>query len=612
MAPSRTGFLHGVASFDPLPDSVLIWTRLTVLNPSDVVEIHWEVSDAQDFANVVASGRAVTDEGHDWTVTVDVTGLQPATRYFYRFASGKLRSPMGITKTAGQGRLDELVFASVSCANWAFGHFHVYDLLTRVDGLDFVLHCGDYCYEYEKRFYPSARFMARHGLRPKHRCTSLQDYRQRYACYRTDPALQELHRRVPFIAVYDDHEIADSAHTQASRGGAEDVNGNNKEWERQKHEAVKAFIEWVPVRGASHDKIDLAACHRTFQFGDLATLMLVENRISNRSPPVDLPETEFYKQTAQKELSKWDNGAIQAARSDLLRQLADPGRQMIGPEQLQDVAEAVQQSVGAGVPWQIFCSQTVFSQIRAPKLLETVHLQPRLLASICKKALGVATNVKRAGKEGAEQARMYLGMGKYGVPMNPDAYDGYAAEREKLLRIFSLAGSNPVVLAGDSHNAWCHEIMDSTGSRLGVEFDAPAVTSIGAFEDIYSRFVEKVGWLARLFPLWLFTPWLEDALAAANPDTLRYSDLDHRGCILFHVTKAKWHAEFHFVNDVSKKKYRSFCGGVFDAEAGARGRVKKGVRYMTIDGEIPRMEKSKRAYLLRGVREVSRSTPDRW
>lgn len=129
---------------------------------------------------------------------------------------------------------------------------------------------------------------------------------------------------------------------------------------------------------------------------------------------------------------QWDNGAIQAARADLLCQLADPGRQMIGPEQLQDVAEAVEQSggwhiavesprrcrtlpcrcsgvplkqhcaavmrkepdlpllllpslaVGAGVPWQIFCSQTVISQIRAPKLLETVHLQPRLLASICK------------------------------------------------------------------------------------------------------------------------------------------------------------------------------------------------------------------------------------
>lgn len=494
MAPkSSTGFLHGVASFDPLPDSVLIWTRLTPGSPAEVVEVGWEVSASQDFAAVSASGTCVTDETYDWTVTVDVGGLQPASRYFYRFASGKLRSPMGITKTAGRGRLDELVFASVSCANWAFGHFHVYDLLTRVDGLDFVLHCGDYCYEYEKGMYPSPRFVARHGLRPKHRCTSLQDYRQRYACYRTDPALQELHRRVPFIAVWDDHEVADSAHTQ----GSEEFDGDRSRWEKQKHAAVQAFIEWVPLRGASHDKIDLAACHRTFQFGDLATLMLVENRVSNRSPPVDMPATDFYKLTAQTNMSQWDSEAIRAARTDLLQQLADPGRRLIGPGQLQDVAEAVEQSVRAGVPWQVLCSQTVFSQIRAPKLLETVHLQPRLLASICKKALGLATSVKRAGKEGAEQARMYLGMGKFGVPMNPEAYDGYTAEREQLLRAFSEAGSNPVVLAGDSHNAWCHEIVDSGGSRLGVEFDAPAITSIGAFEDIYSRFVEKArgAWL---------------------------------------------------------------------------------------------------------------------
>ncbi|KAL4430904.1 hypothetical protein ABPG75_006160 [Micractinium tetrahymenae] len=604
----RTGFLHGVASFDPLPTSVLVWTRLTPLSPSEVVAVHWEVAESQDFAAPVASGTAVTDEGHDWTVTVDATGLQPSSRYFYRFISGKLRSPTGITKTAAQGRLEEMIFASVSCSNWAFGHFHVYDLLTRVDGLDFVLHCGDYIYEYQKYEYPGRRFVARHGLRPKHYCTSLQDYRQRYACYRTDPALQELHRRVPFIAVYDDHEIADSAHTQ----GAVDFDGDHKQWARQKHAAVQAFIEWIPVRGASHDKIDLAACHRTIQFGDLATLMLVENRISNRSPPLELPSTEFYKQTAQRKLQQWDEAAICTARADLLRQLADPGRQMIGAEQLQDVAEAVHESVGAGVPWQILCSQTVFSQIRAPKLLETVNLQPSLLAWVCKKALNVATSVKKAGKEGAEQARMYLGMGKFDVPMNPGAWDGFAAERAQLLRVFGLEGSNPVVLAGDSHNAWCHEIIDDSGHRLGVEFDSPGVTSIGAFEDIYSRFVDKVGRLARLFPLWMFTPWLEDALAAANPDTLRYCDLDHRGCILFHVTQAKWHAEFHFVNDVRKKKYKSFCGAVFEAEAGVRGRVKKGVRYMTIDGEIPRIEKPKRAVVLRASRSISRSTPERW
>lgn len=609
MAPTGTpGFLHGVASFDPTATAVIIWTRLTPVSPADTVAVDWEVSTCPDFSSIAASGTVATDETRDWTVIVDVTGLQPGQRYKYRFSSGKLSSVVGCTKTAGEGHLQELIFATVSCSNWAYGHFHVYDLLTKVDNLDFVMHCGDYIYEYDKGTYPSRQFMARHGLRPKHRCATLADYRQRYACYRTDPALQELHRRVPMIVVNDDHEIADDAHIH----GSEDFEGSRREWEKQKFAAIQAFIEWVPVRGMSHKELKLSACHRTLQFGDLLTLMTVEGRVSNRSPPVDMPNTEFYRQTAKTDPKEWDDEAICAGREHLLKKLADPDRHMIGPQQLADVAEAVQESVAAGKPWQVLVSQTVFSPIKAPKLLETIRLQPRLLTWLCRKALGAATNAKKAGQEGAELARMYLGMGKYGLPMNPAAYDGYAAERDKLLRALGVEGANPVVLSGDSHNAWVHEILNEDGKRMGVEFAGPAVTSIGFMEDIYQSFVEKVGKLTHLFPLWAFTPWIEDALAAANPDTLRYCSLDQRGCVLFHVTHGKFHAEYHFVSSVAKKTYESHAGAVFEAEKGNPGRLKKAVRYLTIDGEIPRSEKPKRMTLLRATREISSHAPERW
>ncbi|EFN53116.1 hypothetical protein CHLNCDRAFT_137467 [Chlorella variabilis] len=610
--PPPSGFLHGVASFDPSHEAVIIWTRWTPATtkvPQVVVE--WEVAAMKDFSSLTASGTFETDASRDWTVAVDVTGLQPAKRYYYRFNVGKAQTVTGITKTLGTGRVEELRFATVSCCNWGFGFFHVYELVAKVDALDFVLHCGDYIYEarrqppYEKYNYPAKQFQARHGLRPKHRLKELGDYRERYACYRTDPALQEMHRRVPMIAAWDDHEIADSAHV----GGAEDFKGTQQEWDAQKVAAITAYVEWIPIRGMSHDSINLMGCHRTFSIGDLATIMLVENRISCRQPPVDMKETQFYKETAEKHPKQWDDDAILAAKADLMQQFRDPGRTMLGEVQLEDVKQAVAQSVANRQPWQILISQVIMAQLKAPKLKECAGLQPKLLAKLCSGALNLATDVAKSGKEGAELARMYLGMGKYGVPMNPDAGDGYQAERAKLFDALGQPGTNPVVLAGDSHNAWCSEIRDDDGKRLGVEFDAPAVTSIGAFEDIYSRFEEKAGKFAKLFPLWVFTPWIEDSLQCANPDTLKFALLDQRGFVLHHLTRACYHAEFHFVSTVQKKKYSHYCAAVFEAEAGKRGQLKKGVRYMTIDGAVPERERPRRSALLRSACDI---LPHKW
>lgn len=381
---------------------------------------------------------------------------------------------------------------------------------------------------YEKGEDPERWQAARHGLRPKGRCATLADYRARYACYRRDPALQELHRRLPMVAVNDDHEIADSAH----RDGAEDCDGGAGQFQGLRAAAQRALAEWVPMRGAAltgdgdgGGAPSPEAAHRTFSFGTLFTLILVESRVSHRSEPLDTEGTAFFKEVAEKPVKEWNPEAIRVARNELQQQLRNPGRQMLGRGQVNDVAAAVAASVAAGQPWQIFVSQTVLSPLFAPRLVETLPLQPRLLRWLCRGALRVATSTALAGVAAARLARLYLGMGTYGAEMNPDAWDGYQAERDALLDALDAPGSNPVVLAGDSHNAWAHEVMRADGSRVGVEFDGPGVTSIGAFEDIRARFVaaaRRVGAAWGVPPLYVFSPWITDALKAANPDTLRY------------------------------------------------------------------------------------------
>uniref|UniRef100_A0A1D2A9Z6 Phospholipase D n=2 Tax=Auxenochlorella protothecoides TaxID=3075 RepID=A0A1D2A9Z6_AUXPR len=597
------GFIHGVASFDPLPSAVIIWTRLTLpAGNSGPADVDWVVSRDPEFKSIQSSGTYATGPHRDYTVAIDVTSLEPVTKYYYRFSHGKLSSPTGITKTTTHGPLESMIFGAVSCANWGFGYFHVYNRLAKVDNLDFVVQGGDYIYEYEPGFYPDPPFVGRGGLKPEHRLKTLDDYRERYACYRTDPDLQELHRKVPMIAVWDDHEIADSTWQH----GSEDFKGSKEEWGVQKLQALKAYGEWIPVRGFDHDNITLDFAHRSFHFGNLASLVTIENRASARSEPVDVAETSFYKETAQKKLEDWNDDTIKKARVELLEKLRDPKKKMIGEKQVENIRKVVAESIAEDRPWQILLSQTIMSQIKAPLLQETLHLQPKLLRKLSGGALNLAMDEKKAGKEGAEQARMYVGLGKYGVPMNPDAWDGFQAERRKVIEALNQEGANPVIIAGDSHNAWAHNLVDEEGQRLGVEFDGPAVTCIGAFEDIYSRFKAKAGPLLNPFPLYLFTPWIEDSLKAANPDTLQYCNLWQRGFMLFHVTRGKFHTEYHFVSNVKKqKKFRHYCEATFEVHRNEKGNMHPAVRYLTFEGVIPKRAVQRASFFVQYTHDIS-------
>lgn len=261
-------FLHGVASGDPLADAVILWTRVTA-EGNDSIEVGWEIATDPELASVVASGTVTTNAEVDFTVKVDVTGLSPATTYYYRFTAEGEGSPIGRTRTIPVGSPSRLRFAVVSCASYGHGYYHGYRSIAERLDLDAVIHLGDYIYEYGDGEYGDVR-----ELDPPHETITLEDYRRRYAHHRADPDLAEVHRQHPFIAVWDDHELANNAwkdgaenHDPATEGAFAD----------RKAAAARAYSEWMPIRAADPTKI-----YRRFTFGDLVDLFMLDTRLWGR------------------------------------------------------------------------------------------------------------------------------------------------------------------------------------------------------------------------------------------------------------------------------------------------------------------------------------------
>ncbi|SCE25811.1 alkaline phosphatase D [Streptomyces sp. IgraMP-1] len=284
-AAATPRFLHGVASGDPLPDGVLLWTRVTPTEEAQPgsgagpdTEVGWEVAADAAFSSVVARGTVTARAATDHTVKADVRGLSPATGYWFRFTAGSTVSPTGRTRTAPAASASPagLRFGVVSCANWEAGWFSAYRHLAARGDLDAVLHLGDYIYEYATGDYPATPVRPH---RPAHEITTLADYRLRHATYKTDPDLAALHARHPVIAIWDDHEFANDAWS----GGAENhTPGAEGAWSERSAAARQAYFEWMPVRASTEGTV-----FRRLRFGDLADLHLLDLR-SFRSEQVSI------------------------------------------------------------------------------------------------------------------------------------------------------------------------------------------------------------------------------------------------------------------------------------------------------------------------------------
>lgn len=269
----RTVFLHGVASGDPLPTAVILWTRVS--RGEGDVAVRWELATSPGFEALAATGTTTTNGDVDYTVKVDAMGLSAGTTYYYRFeALGEL-SPVGRTRTAPEGDVSRLRFAVVSCSSYAHGYFHAYRNIAARAELDAVIHLGDYIYEYGN---PDVDAGGGYGdirtYDPPHEIVTLDDYRRRYAHYRKDADLQEVHRQHPFIAVWDDHEITNNAWKDGAENHQPATEGSYAE---RKAAATRAYAEWMPIRTDDPNRI-----YRTLKFGNLAELILLDTRLWGR------------------------------------------------------------------------------------------------------------------------------------------------------------------------------------------------------------------------------------------------------------------------------------------------------------------------------------------
>jgi alkaline phosphatase D len=274
---SSSVFAHGVASGDPLPNRVILWTRLTPAHGEGdpQLPVEWALADDPAMRNVYQAGRTYTNSLFDYTVKVDATRLQAGATYYYQFSYGGAKSPIGRTRTLPLGAVSRLRLGVASCANYPYGFFNAYRALSRRDDLDAVLHLGDYLYEYANGRFGDGSKIGRVPL-PDREAVTLDDYRQRYAQYRADADLQEVHRQHPFIAVWDDHEFANDAWADGAENHRAATQGD---WYTRRAAAEQAWLEWMPVR---ENFYEAGQIYRSFRFGDLADLVMLDTRLAGR------------------------------------------------------------------------------------------------------------------------------------------------------------------------------------------------------------------------------------------------------------------------------------------------------------------------------------------
>jgi alkaline phosphatase D len=409
-------FLHGVASGDPTHSAIILWTRVTPDVDGDVT-VSWEIATDESFSDLVGNGETVTNAERDYTVKVDAIGLDSGTHYYYRFKCAETYSDSGLTKTLPKGAVASVKLAVMSCANYPAGHFNVYQLASQIESLDAVIHLGDYIYEYGRDGYASenAAALGREVL-PAGELLTLEDYRTRYGQYRSDASLSGLHAKVPFITVWDDHEVANDTWSD----GAENHNEGEGNFEERKAAALQAYFEWLPIRPWSegnHEEI-----YRSFSFGDLVDLHMLDTRLLARDKQLDYAD---YTDAA--------TGSIDSAR--FLADVTSSERTMLGVEQLQWLQANLLTSSGK---WQVLGQQVLMGSMMLPAAIATQQLSVYQYAELGALAQ-LAARAAAQDPSLTAQEYSYLIANQHkltpevmallqlpSIPYNLDAWDGYA------------------------------------------------------------------------------------------------------------------------------------------------------------------------------------------
>lgn len=341
--PALKPFYHGVASGDPLADRVIIWTRITPdsLFTGNSLDVNWYIAQDTGMSQIVNQGTFTTDSSRDYTVKIDVTGLQAGTTYYYMFTHNGMNSLRGKTKTLPTGAsVDRLKFAVVSCNNYEAGFFNGFSRIAERNDLDAVLHLGDYIYEYEAGSYGDS---STNRFHQNFETVTKDQYRARYSLYRLDPALRMAHQQHAFICIWDDHESANDSWQGGAQNHDPATEGN---WNLRKDAPAEVYFEWIPIRDNATNTI-----YREFNYGDLLDLIMLDTRLEGR-------EVQILDVT---------NPALYA-----------PNRTMLGNTQYGWFTNALSQSAAK---WKVVGNQVIFSQLQLGWAAQAVGQTPQQVES---------------------------------------------------------------------------------------------------------------------------------------------------------------------------------------------------------------------------------------
>nr|WP_108022002.1 alkaline phosphatase [Melghirimyces profundicolus] len=480
-------FSLGVASGDPLPDGVVLWTRLAPdpLNgggmPARDVPVQWEVAKDRNFTNIVRRGTELARYDLAHSVHVEVEGLEPGREYYYRFRAGSEVSPEGRTKTApGRGAaLETFTFAFASCQQYEHGYYTAYRHMAR-ENLDLVVHLGDYIYEYGPDEYVSKTGNVRHHNSPE--ILTLEDYRNRHAQYRSDKDLQAAHAAFPWVVTWDDHEVENNYADHIPEKGQDP-----EAFIRRRAAAYQAYYEHMPLRRSSLPKGPDLKLYRRLTFGNLVQFHVLDTR--------------------QYRDDQANGDGFKAPNEESL----DPNRTLLGKEQEAWLFDGLRNSPAR---WNVLAQQIFFAELD-----------------------------------------IQTGPGKL---LNMDAWDGYAASRNRLLELFGEGSvSNPVVITGDVHASWANDLkadFDNPESPIvGSEFVGTSITSGGNGSDIRAE-----------------TP----VLLEENPHIRFFND--YRGYVRCTLTPDRWQTDYRVVPYVNQPGAPIYTRASFLVENGKPGMKQTG------------------------------------
>lgn len=517
------GFNHGVASFDPTENSVILWTRFALGGT-----IKLEVATDSQFLTILRTESLSASAETDFTIRVDVQDLPTNKKLYYRFFNEvmKFSSVVGETITLPNigDAVNKVTLAVASCANYQAGLFNVYDAIAKSNA-DVVVHLGDYIYETAPGEFgtnASTAILGRYH-EPANEIISLEDYRSRYKQYRLDKNLQLAHQKKPFICVWDDHEIANDAYKDGAANHTEATEGS---FETRKQTAIRVYSEFIPLRTN-----DPALIYRSFNFGNLLSLHMLDTRIIGRDKQISI--SDYF--TA----AGFNAPAFGAA-------LFDPTRKMLGDRQLAWAANSIQSS---NAEWQLLGQQVLMAKMLIPAELllafQTIVTEIGVAGAAQPHSLQTFNNVTAELVEiklkqiaGLALTEVETARITNVLPYNLDAWDGYAIEREKLLAAF--ANKKVINLAGDTHNAWFSNIQNAEGKKVATELATSSISSSG-FDGILPNDADTIfGFEVSLTTL---------------IDDLRYLDAKNRGFLEMEITSGKIKATWQFVSTITNENY---------------------------------------------------------